>query len=163
MLDTDILQRHYPLVKWANEKILRTVCLPVWSVSSKIKKLWKNMLKLMHIYDGVGLAAPQINQNLRMAAVTQWDMRKEDWKLLDEFVIINPRVLASSQVMEIDKEWCLSLPGEQWRVARSQSITIEYTGLDGKKMIHKATWFNARVILHEIDHLDGVLFIDKLV
>ena len=117
----------------------------------------------MHAYDGVWLAAPQINQNLRMVAVTQRDTSKKNWKQVDQFVMINPRILFMSDVTEVDKEGCLSLPGEEWFVKRPQSITVQYTWLDSKKHIHKAIGFNARVILHELDHLDGVLFVDKLV
>lgn len=125
-------------------------------------------MKLTRDYDGVWLAAPQINQNMRIAAITQRDTtyKNEDWdiqrKLLDEFVIINPKILVASPEESVEQEACLSLPKIKGDVSRSDSITIEYLWVDGKQHVHKATWFNARVILHEMDHLDGVLFIDKL-
>jgi peptide deformylase len=80
-----------------------------------------------------------------------------------EFVMINPEVLAASPTTCNDEEACLSLPGQKGMVERSDTITVRYMTVDGKIHMHKATGYNARIILHEIDHLDGVLFIDKLV
>ncbi len=76
--------------------------------------------------------------------------------------MINPVVLSSSDTHVRDKEWCLSLPGIEWEVERSKQITVKYTNLQGKDIIKKISGYNARIILHEIDHLDWVLFIDKL-
>ncbi len=162
------LQKKYPLITWEKSPILRTVCDEVKKVTPDIKELAADLQELMWEYDWVWLAAPQIGQNYRMAAVTQRDTSKQNekwdtiWKLLDEFVIINPIILSSSNETEIESEACLSLPKIKGDVSRPTSVTIQYLGTDGKKDIIKATWFNARVILHEMDHLDGVLFIDKL-
>lgn len=163
------LQKTYPLITDQYAKILRKICEPVKKVSPKIISFWETLLQLMREYEGVWLAAPQIWKDLRMAAVTQRDtswkdhMWRTDRKLTHEFIIINPIILSQSENMKIDAEACLSLPGMKWDVKRPSKITIQYTGLDGKKHIHKATGFNARVILHEMDHLDWILFIDKLV
>jgi len=162
MKDQSSLKEMYPLVLWAENQLLRTVCSKIPSINPKIKKMAKNLHELMHEYDGVWLAAPQIWQLIRMIAVTQRDISWSKWKPSHEIVMINPRILAKSEQKELDLEGCLSLPWVEWRVSRSQSITVEYMNLDGETCLQKAVWFNARVILHEIDHLDWILFIDKL-
>lgn len=166
------LQKTYPLVTWRNKEILRTVCSPIKKIDKTIIQLWYDMIDLMRAYDWVWLAAPQIWINARMCVVTQrdtkhqikrWKNRKTERKLLDELVLINPIVLSYSDTSTVDQEACLSLPGTTGDVRRPDAVTIKYTWLDRKEHILKATWFSARVILHEIDHLDGILFIDKLV
>lgn len=163
------LVTQYPLITWEDSSILRTVCDEVKKLTPEIKEFATNLLDLMREYEWVGLAAPQVWQNMRMAAISQRDTtnKNEDWrtdrKLLDEFVIINPKLLNISDIKSVDLEACLSLPGISGDVTRSDSITLQYLWVDNKTHVHKATWFNARVILHEMDHLDWVLFIDKLV
>lgn len=154
---------HFPLEEGENNPILRTTCQVVKTINTEIRTFAHDLLELMRLYKGVGLAAPQVGKSLRMAAVTQRDTTKKEWELLEEWVIINPIVVAIADEQLVDTEACLSLPGIQGPVARPASITIKYTGIDGKQHFHKATGYNARIILHEIDHLDGVLFIDKLV
>lgn len=157
------LQKKYPLVYGADNLILRTVCEPVEKISSEIKEFWSNLLELMHIYDWVGIAAPQVWKTIRIAAFVQFNMKGNKWKVTMEDVLINPVILSKSETTEIEEEWCLSLPWILWNVERVDMIVVEYTNLLWKKVIHKAFWYNARIILHEMDHLDGVLFIDKLV
>jgi peptide deformylase len=79
-----------------------------------------------------------------------------------EEIMINPTIIAVSEQLESDEEWCLSLPWEQWSVQRPSWATIQWTDLKNKKQIRKVEWYNARVMLHEIDHLNWVLFIDKI-
>lgn len=162
------LQRKYPLITWENSEILKIVCDEVKNITPEIKQFADDLQALMREYEWVWLAAPQIDKNLRMAAVTQRDTSTVDENgdtkrtLTDEFVLINPKILVASENLEVEAEACLSLPGIKGDVARPDSITIQYLGIDNKTHVHKAVWFNARVILHEMDHLDGVLFIDKL-
>ncbi len=163
------LQKKYPLITGENTPILRIVCDEVKKITPEIKQFCKDIIELMREYDGVWLAAPQIDQNYRIAAVTQRDTNhtnrkwEKERKLTDEFVMINPKVLSTSHETSISEEACLSLPKIKGDVSRPDSITIQYMCSKGKTHVHKATDFNARVILHEMDHLDGVLFIDKLV
>lgn len=161
-MDIETLKHLYPLQVGAANPLLRTVCAPVETITDEIKVLADALIELMRYHKGVGLAAPQVGQTIRMAAITQWDMSQEQWELLVETVIINPKILWQAENIAVDAEWCLSLPGEEWRVARPTSVTIEYTDIFGKTQILKANGYNARIILHEMDHLDGVLFIDKL-
>ncbi|USN55907.1 MAG: peptide deformylase [Candidatus Peribacteria bacterium] len=73
--------------------MLRTVCAPVETITDEIKVLADALIELMRYHKGVGLAAPQVGQTIRMAAITQWDMSQEQWELLVETVIINPKIL----------------------------------------------------------------------
>ncbi|OGY47005.1 MAG: peptide deformylase [Candidatus Buchananbacteria bacterium RIFCSPHIGHO2_02_FULL_45_11b] len=119
---------------------------------NEIKQLILNMAETMKQKDGAGLAAPQVGQNLRIAAINT-----EDGVL----VLINPKILIKSWRQEIMEEGCLSLPEIFGLVKRSLKVNVTALDSDGKRIRFKATGMFARVIQHELDHLDGVLFIDK--
>lgn len=153
----------YPLQIGENNPILRKKCQEVKTITKEIRTFAQDLLELMRLYKGVWLAAPQVGKPRRMAAITQWDMSKKDRELIEEHVVINPVIVSQWDDTSVDTEACLSLPHIQWPVARPTVITLKYTGIDGKQYFHKASGYNARIILHELDHLDGVLFIDKLV
>jgi peptide deformylase len=102
--------------------------------------------------DGVGLAAPQIGKNKRIITVNTKD---------GVIAMINPRILNKSFLKEWDEEGCLSVPGIYGKVKRSKKLKCEFFDMDKKKNIISAQGFFARIIQHEIDHLDGILFIDK--
>ncbi len=160
--DAELISQ-YPLEIGENNPILRWKCQEIKTITKEVRDFAHDLLELMRLYKGVGLAAPQVGKPLRMAAITQWDMSKKEWELEKERVAINPVIVSQGGEPLVDTEACLSLPGIQWPVARSATITLKYTGIDGKQYFHKASGYNARIILHELDHLDGVLFIDKLV
>lgn len=112
-------------------------------------------------YDGVGLAAPQIGLSLRIIYTTQ---RKggHDWlERTGDQIMINPEILEISDNLKTDVEWCLSLPGLEWKVKRHHQIKLKFQDLNGKEFIKSFSGFNARIIQHEIDHINGILFIDK--
>ncbi|MBU1017418.1 peptide deformylase [Patescibacteria group bacterium] len=135
-------------------EILRTMSVPVKTIDKKILKLLKEMGKSMKEEKGVGLAAPQVGHNIRMILV-----------LLDNKILvpmINPQITAHSDATDMGEEGCLSLPGIWGNVGRYHEITIEYQDEKGAKRILKLECFNARVVQHEIDHLNGVLFTDYL-
>lgn len=162
MTDQDkYLLEKYPLVIWASTPVLRKKAVPIWKIDYKIRVLAHDLLELMRLYDGVWLAAPQINHSLRMFAYTQRDTSKKKRALLEEWVMINPKIVAIDKEFISEKEWCLSLPWIEWDVLRSIAVTMHYLDTKGKEHIKKATGYNARILLHELDHLDGVLFIDK--
>lgn len=110
------------------------------------------MTKTMLKTDGVGLAAPQIGKNIRLAVINSKD---------GVFCLINPKLTKKSWAHELAQEGCLSIPGVFGQVKRHKKISLIYYDGDGKKIKLTATGLMARVIQHEIDHLDGVLFIDK--
>jgi len=158
----DILKKQYPLQLGADNTILRTPCKAVKKINKDVKKLAQALEFLVWEYEWVGLAAPQIWHNVRMTAITQRDMSKKKRELLEEVIMINPEIIATGNKKDIEEEWCLSLPGTTGNVSRPTQITVKYQTIDGRQHIRKISWYNARIVQHEIDHLDGVLFIDKL-
>jgi len=153
----------YPLVTGSETPILRKRCAPVREINKEIRQFAKDLLLLMKEYHWVWIAAPQVWVDKRMAAFVQMDLSTPDWEVISEDVMINPEILYASDITAVDDEGCLSLPNVSGTVERPDEITVSYTNMKWKKVIHKAKGYNARVILHEMDHLDGVLFIDKLV
>jgi peptide deformylase len=116
------------------------------------KILIDDMKHTMLKKDGVGLAAPQIGKNKRIITVNTKD---------GVIAMINPRIINKSFLKEWDEEGCLSVPGIYGKVKRSKKLKCEFFDMDKKKNIISAQGFFARIIQHEIDHLDGILFIDK--
>ena len=118
----------------------------------EIQQLLLDMEKTMIEKDGVGLAAPQVGRNLRVIVISTED---------GSVVLVNPKILRKSFKKEIMEEGCLSLPEVFGLVKRSQKVRVVAMDKTGKKMKFKASGMFARVIQHEVDHLEGVLFIDK--
>lgn len=135
-------------------EILRKKSIKVDKITKKITKLIKDMFETMKKDRGVGLAAPQIGKNIRLIVVLLVDKRK--------IAMINPEIIEYSKNKVKGEEGCLSLPNVWGQVERYESIMLSY--LDGKnnKITLKLDGFNARVVQHEIDHLNGVLFTDYL-
>lgn len=121
-------------------------------LSDKIQKLIPEMIETMKAKDGVGLAAPQVGENIRLLVVGYKDK---------DLAIINPKILKKSILKEWDEEGCLSIPNKYGQVRRHKSITLKYLNEKGEEETLKANGLLARIIQHEIDHLDGILFIDK--
>lgn len=133
--------------------ILRQKSQPVTDVGvEKIQRLIPQMIDTMLVADGVGLAAPQIGENIRIVVI-QFEG--------ETYAMINPRIIKKSFAKEWGEEGCLSLPGLAGEVKRHKKIALEFTNEAGKKQILKAEAMLARIAQHEIDHLDGILFIDK--
>lgn len=122
--------------------------------SRGFKSLISSMAKTMVKTDGVGLAAPQIGKNIRLAVINSKD---------GVFCLINPKLTKKSWARELGQEGCLSIPGVFGKVKRHKKITLAYYNQSGKKVKLTAAGMMARVLQHEIDHLDGILFIDKAV
>ena len=111
-----------------------------------------DMVKTMKEKDGMGLAAPQVGENIRVIIVN---------KKGGPICMINPKVIKKSLRKEWDEEGCLSVPGVYGEVKRCKKVTCEYIDKKENKTKLEGEGLLARVILHEIDHLDGILFIDK--
>ncbi len=139
------------------DPILRVKCRPVESFDPALRKLAANMVETMHAAPGVGLAAPQVGVDLRLAVV-DISVGEDPQAIL---VLINPEIVRR-EGMETDTEGCLSLPGITDKVDRPVAITLRAQGLDGTPFEIDAEEYLARAILHEVDHLDGVLFTDHL-
>jgi peptide deformylase len=137
---------------------LRQVADPIEKVDASIKTLAKDMLDTMYDAPGIGLAAPQIGEMKRIVVM---DLAKEGEKP-DPIVMINPEILKYSEDTVTSEEGCLSIPEIYYEVERPADITVRYTDLDGKTVEKDATDRLAICIQHELDHLDGVLYIDYL-
>src|SRR3954468_12635235 len=135
----------------------------------KIQQLIDDMFETMREYQGVGLAAPQIHESLRIfvAGFAPYPDDDEDEEEDDDgrvplMALINPEITpASSDVVE-DWEGCMSIPDLRGRVPRARQITVQAYDRRGKRIELRASGFTARVIQHETDHLDGVLFLDRM-
>jgi peptide deformylase len=139
------------------DPILRVKCRPVTEIDAKVKKLAADMVETMHAAPGVGLAAPQVGVDLRLAVV---DVTiGEDPSQVT--VLVNPEVVERSG-LDSDVEGCLSLPGITDKVDRPAFVTVRAQDLEGRPIELVAEGFHARALCHEIDHLDGILFPDHL-
>lgn len=122
-----------------------------------VRELAPRMLATMYKAPGIGLAAPQVGVMLRMAVV---DLQKDDKR--DPLVLINPEIVAESSEMATREEGCLSLPNQYADVTRPARIKLRWLALDGSKQEMEAEELMATCIQHELDHLDGVLFVDHI-
>ena len=140
-----------------NNKKLRRVADPITEINSDMRKLAVGLKKaLLASRNGVGIAAPQVGENVRMIIVAIGS-------LSNLTVMINPEILKFSSDQSIAEEGCLSVVGEFGLVERANSITVEFKTLAGEVVTNEYKDFTARCIQHEVDHLGGILFIDKLV
>lgn len=141
------------VVTGTDNEALRKVSRPVLSITKHITTLLDDMKETLHIEEGAGLAAPQVGVLRRIAVVEYEDQYYE---------LINPIILKSSGEA-IEEEGCLSVPGIRGTVKRPESITIQYLDRNGKMNKEEIMGMTARICCHEIDHLDGILFTDKMI
>ncbi|MGV3490813.1 MAG: peptide deformylase [Devosia sp.] len=137
---------------------LRAIAEPIEKIDDEIKTLAKDMLDTMYEAPGIGLAAPQIGELKRIVVM---DLSKEG-EAPDPIVMVNPEILKYSDETVVTEEGCLSIPELYYDVERPAEVTVRYTDLDGKVIERDAKERLAVCIQHEIDHLDGVLYIDYL-
>jgi peptide deformylase len=137
------------------DPVLETKCEPVTKFDKKLKKLINDMFDTMYEAEGVGLAAPQVGIAKQIAVV---DVGDEEGQI----VLINPVVTASSG-SQTGPEGCLSFPGLFGEVERPFEVTVKAQDENGKEFRLKANDFLARALLHEIDHLHGILFTSKVI
>jgi peptide deformylase len=135
------------------EPVLRQKSKRVRNIDSSIRKLAGDMLETMHAAPGVGLAAPQVGVPLRVIVI---GMPEEE-----DFVLINPEVVRQTGERLVT-EGCLSVPGYFGEIKRAQRVTVKGRDLSGKEIRIKAEELLAQALEHEIDHLNGVLYIDHL-
>lgn len=139
------------------DPVLRVECPPVEEFGDELRRLVDDMVETMYAAPGVGLAAPQVGVEKRLAVVDV-SVSKEPERLL---VLVNPEIVESSG-REVDFEGCLSIPQLSEKVARPTKVRVKAQNLDGESFELEAEDFEARAICHELDHLDGVLFIDHM-
>jgi peptide deformylase len=139
------------------DPVLRIRCPKVESFDGELRRLASDMIETMHAAPGVGLAAPQVGVEQRLAVVDV-SVGKDRSALK---VLVNPEVV-EERGRVVDTEGCLSIPGINERVARPTSLRVVAQDLEGEAVELEAEDFEARAICHEIDHLNGVLFVDHL-
>ena len=137
---------------------LRAIAEPIAEVSDEIRTLARDMLDTMYAAPGIGLAAPQIGDLRRIVVM---DLAKDD-EPKAPVVMINPEILKFSEDTVTSEEGCLSIPELYYDVERPAEVTVRYTDLDGKVQEVEAKDRFAICVQHELDHLDGVLYIDYL-
>lgn len=140
------------------DPVLRQLSQPVETVNAEIRNLADDMLETMYDAPGIGLAAIQIGVPRQMLVI---DVSKEG-EDKQPLVFINPKVLTTSDERSVYEEGCLSIPDYYAEVERPATITVEYIDLEGKQLTAKADGLLATCLQHEIDHLNGVLFIDHI-
>ncbi len=137
---------------------LRQVAKPVETIDDSIQTLIDDMFETMHHEKGCGLAAPQIGVGLRVVVMDTSHDIENSLRL----ALINPVIVDKSKENQVFKEGCLSVPDQSAQVKRSREITVEYLDREGQKQTLFASDFTATCIQHEIDHLNGKLYIDYL-
>jgi peptide deformylase len=138
---------------------LKKIVAPVPTVNDDIRQLADDMLETMYDAPGIGLAAPQIAVNARMLVM---DCAKDAEATPEPMVLINPQVIWSSDERSVYDEGCLSIPDQYAEVERPASVKVSWTDLDGREVQETFDDLWATCVQHEIDHLDGKLFIDYL-
>jgi len=142
--------------------VLRAVARPLSPADLRqplTQKLIDDMIDTMHEYHGVGLAAPQIHEGLRLFVSL---LDEEPSKDSEAIAVINPEIIANGDAREEGWEGCLSIPDIRGMVPRFTDITVRALDRNGRKMELRLKSFAARVAQHETDHLDGVLFFDRM-
>lgn len=148
-------------IRLLGDPVLREKTRKVSRFDAKLKALAADMVETMRHSDGVGLAAPQVGV-LERVVVVETPEDEDEPGSGQLHVIVNPEVARASKELVDGIEGCLSIPGYVGEVNRHQAITIKGQDIKGRKVRIRAQGFLARVLQHEIDHLEGVLFIDQL-
>lgn len=133
--------------------VLRQVAAEVPKISKKIDKLIEDMMRIMKLANGVGIAAPQVGVRVRVIIIAPEGMKPT--------ALINPKILKAESTITAE-EGCLSIPGLYGDVTRPGYVEVEALDQKGKLRTYKLEGYGSSVVQHEIDHLDGVLFIDKV-
>jgi peptide deformylase len=145
-------------MRYYGDTILRKVAEPVRDFDDKLRELAEAMVETMHRERGVGLAAPQVGESIRL--ITALRMEDSDDAKASAEVLVNPKVVFISKETWSYEEGCLCMPGVSGEVIRPVEVEVEYQDLEGKARRVRSDRFFGRILLHEIDHLNGVLFID---
>jgi peptide deformylase len=144
------------------DKQLRLVSKPIEKVTTEIRKLADDMFETMYDAPGIGLAAIQVAQPFRLITMDLARKNEEGEITPQPRVFINPEILSSSEETSVYEEGCLSIPEYYEEVERPARVRVRFTDLDGKVHEEDAEGLFATCIQHEIDHLNGVLFIDHI-
>ena len=153
------------IITWPDQR-LKQISKEVVKVTKGTQKLMDDMLETMYAAQGIGLAAIQVGVLERVLVMdinygsTRYD--ENDQTKSEPLYMVNPKIISSSNHITKYKEGCLSFPGQYSNVARPDKVDIEYLDYDGNKQILKAEGLVAICVQHEIDHLDGIVFVDHI-
>lgn len=149
-------------IRTDGDPILRKKSKVVTNYNDRLKLLIDDMYETMDLAPGVGLAAPQIGILKRVIVVDNREEDNDEGEKPMRFYMINPAIIEKDGE-EVSMEGCLSVPGKQGTVKRAKHIKVKYNDLEGQENIMEAEDFLARIIQHETDHLDGILYTDKAI
>ena len=143
--------------------ILRKKSEPIGEITDEIRQLAAEMVHFIDHNDGIGLSAVQIGKLIRLFVLRRYLYKPDGtWTVSEPYIYVNPKILECSKETWVSEEGCLSIPKLHLPVERPMRIQVESTKLDGTKVVEELEGINARVILHENDHLNGVLYIDRV-
>lgn len=142
-------------IRLSDDEILRKTSREVEEVTDRIRELLDDMVETMHKYNGVGLAAPQVGILKRVIVIDLYDGE-------DPLQLVNPKIIKAKGKQEVE-EGCLSFPNEYAKVVRPKEVTVEALDRNGKKVIITGKELLAQALAHEIDHLNGILFVDNII
>lgn len=151
MSDSNLVENVLEIKKFP-DPVLKKISKPVEVFDSELENFVDDLFRAMRVHDGVGLAAPQVGVSKRIAVVEYEEK---------SYVLINPKILEQKGIQE-GEEGCLSFPGIYANVKRPQWVKIEVQDTNGEKHILEGEGYVARAFLHEMDHLNGKLFVDYL-
>lgn len=150
-------------LRYYGDPILRQKAQPVEAITEEIRQLCLDMIETMLAYNGIGLAAPQVGHLVRIfVSNVAYEDGEGEVHLGDPVVYINPVLVEPSDSLVERSEGCLSIPKLYAAVARPLKITVEAMDIEGKSFTKECYGYHARNIMHENDHLNGVLFIDRI-
>jgi len=147
-------------IRTYGDPVLRRQADPITEITPEIHKLIEDMFETMYAAEGIGLAAPQVGHSIRLFIIDLAPM--EEGADPQPKIFINPYIISYGSETDSYEEGCLSLPTIHEDVIRPTSIRLRYETLEGERREEEIEGFSARVIQHEYDHLQGVLFIDRL-
>lgn len=143
--------------------ILRKKGEPITEITDEIKELAAAMVDYFDNNNGIGLSAQQVGKTLRLFVLRRYvHLPDGKWTVSEPHVYINPKILERSKETWVEEEACMSIPKLHLPVERPLRIKIESTKLDGSRIVEELEGINARVVMHENDHINGVLFIDRV-
>lgn len=142
-------------IRFYGDRVLREKAQPVENIDGKVVKLLSDMREIMHAASGVGLAGNQVGIPLQLVTLVNPETG-------EDLLLVNPCIQSLGEEKEVAEEGCLSLPQVFSKVERPRKVTVKAFTPSGKEVVMEAEGFLARILQHEIDHLQGVLFIDRL-
>jgi len=151
----EVVRLGHPILRSAAEEVPED-----WFESGRLAALGRAMVRTMIEREGVGLAAPQVAEGLRL--FTYWVPETDDHPEIAPTVLVNPEIRSIDDDIEEGWEGCLSIPGLRGLVPRFRRVKVKARGVDGRPVSMTTDGFHARVIQHEYDHLDGIVFLDRM-